>query len=243
MKINLPEIEILFEYAERFYENKIPLKKIVSELEEREINKNSAVDYIYNYGNLIEGKIFTRTMNVISTKYYLDQILKTKGIFALKKALQSLSLHIDYYEGVTKGKVVKRKQLLNEYLNRYNLLFDEYFGEEADKNEKLVEGATKTIKINIYERNGLARKRCIEYHGAQCKVCEFDFEEVYGIIGRSFIHIHHLLELSQIGKEYEVDYKIDLVPVCPNCHAIIHKRKPAFRIEELKELIELQKSR
>lgn len=241
MAIKLPEIEILFAYAERVYEDQISLKEALADLEKKGINRNSATYYIYNYKYLLEGKVFTGTTNALSTKYYLDKIIETKGINALKKALQSLSLHIDYYEGVTNGNVVTRKLILNEYLNRYGLLSDDYFGEEADKNEKLIEGATKTIKINIYERNALARKKCIEHHGAQCKVCEFDFEKIYGEIGRSFIHVHHLLELSQIGKEYEVDYKVDLVPVCPNCHAIIHKRKPAFRIEELKELIELQK--
>lgn len=241
MGIKLPEVKILFKYAERVYENKISLTSAVSELEKIGINRSSATYYIYNYKYLLEGKVFTGTTNVLSTRYYLDRILETKGINALKKALQSLSLHIDYYESITKGNVVKRKLILNEYLNKFNLLFDDYFGEEADKGEKLVEGATKTIKINIYERNALARKKCIEYHGAKCKVCEFDFEKVYGEIGRNFIHVHHLLQLSQIGKEYEIDYKADLIPVCPNCHAMIHKRKESFKINELIELIKEQK--
>jgi hypothetical protein len=30
----------------------------------------------------------------------------------------------------------------------------------------------------------------------------------------------------------------DLIPVCPNCHAMIHRRKPAaYSIEEVKEFV------
>ena len=37
---------------------------------------------------------------------------------------------------------------------------------------------------------------------------------------------------------YEVDSINDLVPVFPNCHAIIHRRYPAaYTIEEVKELV------
>lgn len=96
-----------------------------------------------------------------------------------------------------------------------------------------VEGTTKTITVNIYERNPIARKKCIEYYGCRCIICGFEFEEKYGDIGKGFIHVHHLKELSEIKNEYEVNPVEDLRPVCPNCHAMLHKRKPAFTIEEL----------
>ena len=43
-------------------------------------------------------------------------------------------------------------------------------------------------------------------------------------------------QISDIGKEYEVDPIKDLIPVCPNCHAMIHSKRPAFTIEEIKEI-------
>ncbi|MBE2217886.1 MAG: HNH endonuclease [Ignavibacteria bacterium] len=78
---------------------------------------------------------------------------------------------------------------------------------------------------------------CIKYYGAKCQICGFDFEEKYGDIGKGFIHVHHKVDISTIGKEYEVDFKKDLIPVCPNCHAMLHKRKPAYSIDDLKQLI------
>ena len=50
-----------------------------------------------------------------------------------------------------------------------------------------------------------------------------NFGEKYGALGEGFIHIHHLCPLHTIKKDYVVDYKKDLIPVCPNCHAMIHR--------------------
>ena len=71
-----------------------------------------------------------------------------------------------------------------------------------------------------------------------CKwLCSFDFEKKYGEIGKGFIHVHHVKPLSEINEEYEVNPIQDLRPVCPNCHVMIHKKKPAFNIEEIKSLL------
>lgn len=109
---------------------------------------------------------------------------------------------------------------------------------ENDNNEQLfIEGKVKKVLVNNYERDLKAREKCIEYHGTTCKVCDFDFERKYGEIGRGYIHVHHKKEISSIKKEYEVDPINDLVPVCPNCHSMLHKKSPSYSIEELKAII------
>ncbi|HHS95286.1 MAG TPA: hypothetical protein ENJ45_01760, partial [Phaeodactylibacter sp.] len=101
----------------------------------------------------------------------------------------------------------------------------------------LPEGAVKKITVNKYERNAKARQKCIEHYGVLCSVCDFGFEEKYGEIGEGFIHIHHLKPLSNVGKEYEVDAVEDLRPVCPNCHAMLHRASPPYSIEDMKRII------
>jgi len=113
--------------------------------------------------------------------------------------------------------------------------------EEVSISYPLKEGRTKSVFVNIYERNPKARKQCIEFYGLICRVCDFDFEKKYGALGRGFIHVHHLRDLASIEKEYEIDPIKDLRPVCPNCHAMLHKSKPAYSIEELKTLIKPKK--
>jgi 5-methylcytosine-specific restriction protein A len=109
--------------------------------------------------------------------------------------------------------------------------------EEVTPTSSLLEGASKLITVNAYERNAVARAQCLKHHGYSCCVCEFNFERVYGPIGKDYIHVHHLVPFSEIKAEYVVDPVKDLVPVCPNCHAMIHSTRPALGMDQLKETL------
>ena len=109
------------------------------------------------------------------------------------------------------------------------------YPDEIDPQEPLIEGARRKVTVNAYERNVKAREKCLEEHGYRCAVCKMCFEEYYGDIGRGFIHVHHRKELSSIRGEYEVDPIKDLCPVCPNCHAMLHREKPALSVDELRQ--------
>ena len=95
------------------------------------------------------------------------------------------------------------------------------------------EGAKRTITVNTYERNNKARLACIEHHGSKCKVCSIDFGEVYGNEFHGFIHVHHLTPVSEVNSRYEVDPKKDLIPLCPNCHAVIHYGGKTRTVKEI----------
>jgi hypothetical protein len=99
---------------------------------------------------------------------------------------------------------------------------------------KYPEGATVRILVNAYERNQAARAACKAHYGIRCQVCDLDFGERYGEIGKGFIQVHHLKQLADVGEQYEVDPVADLRPVCPNCHAMLHLKKPPLSIDELK---------
>ena len=112
------------------------------------------------------------------------------------------------------------------------------FPEEIEETQgEIFEGAVKRVSVNAYERSPEARRKCIESYGANCQVCGLNFEKTYGEAGKDFIHVHHLKQISEIGKIYQVNPIQDLRPVCPNCHAIIHKRKPSYTIEEVKSFL------
>ena len=51
----------------------------------------------------------------------------------------------------------------------------------------LFEGALRRVTVNRYERDVSARLRCIKHWGHSCVVCDFNFLERYGDVGRSFI--------------------------------------------------------
>jgi hypothetical protein len=102
---------------------------------------------------------------------------------------------------------------------------------------QFVEGESSVVTVNRYERDGAARRECIKYFGCQCIVCGFDFLNTYGSIGKGFIHVHHLVPVAQIGKRYQVVPNRDMCPVCPNCHEMLHTKKPPFTIEEMRAIL------
>jgi hypothetical protein len=110
--------------------------------------------------------------------------------------------------------------------------------DEVSGDQGLVtEGAKKTITVNAYERDTEARSRCISRWGAVCAVCNFDFEARYGSHGKGYIHVHHLKPLSKIGRSYQLNPETDLRPVCPNCHAMLHRGERLLTIAKLKKML------
>jgi len=99
------------------------------------------------------------------------------------------------------------------------------------------EGDTRQVLVNAYERDPAARRACLAHHGYACSVCNLRFEDRYGVLGAAFVHVHHLVPLSEVGPGYRVDPVSDLRPVCPNCHAMLHRRRPPLSLEELRALL------
>ena len=124
-----------------------------------------------------------------------------------------------------------------KFLNRPAIIKETPLAEEIDTTKTYAEGATRQVTVNVYERSTEARTICINRYGLNCSVCGFNFEKIYGEIGEGFIHVHHLELLAEVGKGYELNPIKDLRPVCPNCHTMLHQRKPAYSIEELKAII------
>lgn len=109
---------------------------------------------------------------------------------------------------------------------------------EADAEDLgLPEGAKVSVEVNRYERSRINRAVCIAAHGTVCKACDFDFAAVYGELGAGYIHIHHVIPVSRMGAGYVVDPVADLVPLCPNCHAIAHRVDPPLSLVDLKRII------
>ena len=108
---------------------------------------------------------------------------------------------------------------------------------QGDPGSLFREGMSSQVQANVYERNRNARQVCVDYYGPVCSVCGLNFEDRYGAIGAGYIHVHHLVPLSDIGKRYNVDPMKDLRPICPNCHAMVHQRSPPYSIEELRRYL------
>lgn len=99
------------------------------------------------------------------------------------------------------------------------------------------EGTAQQLQVTKYERSPINRMLCLAAKGYNCCVCGINFGKTYGEIGINFIHVHHAVPVSHMGNDYLVDPEKELCPVCPNCHAMLHRCDPPLAVEELKEII------
>ena len=108
--------------------------------------------------------------------------------------------------------------------------------------EEFTEGNVVESHYDRRERDHNARMVCIEHYGCKCAICGFDFEAKYGEVGKEFIEVHHIVPISSIEGEHDVDPITDLIPVCSNCHSMLHRRRPQpYSPSEVKEMIEQNK--
>ena len=105
------------------------------------------------------------------------------------------------------------------------------------------EGASTLVQVNRYERDPRNRAAAILLRGSSCRVCGLDLGVRYGQIAEGFIEVHHIKPVSQLGRDYIIDPMKDLVPICPNCHAVVHRRDPPLSVDELRKILDKQKSR
>jgi 5-methylcytosine-specific restriction enzyme A len=105
------------------------------------------------------------------------------------------------------------------------------------------EGNVKQVIVNKYEREIKARQACVDFYGICCKACGLNFEKVYGEIGKDFIHVHHVVPVSEIGENYKINPIKDLIPLCANCHSMLHRTKPVMSVKKLKIIMQIYKEK
>ncbi len=101
------------------------------------------------------------------------------------------------------------------------------------------EGKRNKRFVATYERSPRLRESAINEHGLDCMACGFNFGQFYGSYAEGFIHVHHVVPVSELGNDgSKVDPKSDMIVLCPNCHAVVHRmRKKTLSLDELKEMI------
>ena len=114
--------------------------------------------------------------------------------------------------------------------------------ENEDPQSIQTEGTPHIIKAIRYERNPINRQLCLFRKGYSCAVCGMNFEDVYGELGHHYIEVHHTTPVSTMKEGYVFNVDRDLVPLCSNCHSMVHRQDPPLSVDQLKEILIKQKS-
>jgi predicted restriction endonuclease len=91
-------------------------------------------------------------------------------------------------------------EIIRSY-DEYTLLLHSHFNEPI-KWERVISTALK--------------KDIIDKYNNKCGVCDLEFPDI--------LQIHHIIPFSRDGTNFEEN----LIPLCPNCHSIVHKRASEF---------------
>lgn len=109
---------------------------------------------------------------------------------------------------------------------------------EPNDDDQMTEGKIRQVNLTKHERNRELRQASLRHYGYVCQVCGMDFERFYGEMGKEFIEVHHLDPIADTDGEHALDPKTGLVPLCSNCHSMIHRNptgKP-YTLEEMRRM-------
>lgn len=109
----------------------------------------------------------------------------------------------------------------------------------------VTEGEATEVTLTKYERSRLARQLCIDAYGGtySCEVCGLKLADKYGHREdkEDYIEVHHIVEHAEKSKQsgsHEVNYRKEMIPLCPNCHRMIHQLKDhTISPDELRDII------
>lgn len=216
-----------------------------------------AREYKY-YTDLLKAKVVYEHLTKGLQHRELDEVVLgldkeiSKG-FQSMGILHYLGMKSDYkglFDGYTLEAVIsifnQQGDGYEEAIRLLKLLKDNLLGDSIDQDIEAeifedgygVEGRVKYYFGKGYERDSKNRRLAVERHGLNCYVCNFNFEAVYGERGKDYIEIHHIQPLSTLSEVMEVNPETDLVPLCANCHRMIHRRKDnVLSVEELKSIL------
>lgn len=160
-------------------------------------------------------------------KFEIPRAKGNKGVFGFGQ----LNIRFADYKGYSEF----MEKVIN-YINENNVESLNHQEIVEEYQEFIEDGTGKKVYINKYERNPKARKECLRIHGTKCFICGFDAKKVYGNEFEGKIQVHHIIPIHKQGVKYKVNPQTDLIPICPNCHMILHTKANGKEpsVEELK---------
>lgn len=202
--------------------------------------KNNGVDdhaipkLIDKYTVILQNSLpeFIRSCKMIPE---FDSMFKTIDVIFLDDLVNIIrgNTYMDYLaREKMKGKCFETIELYRQFCSSLDV------DKVKQKEEVFTEGEIISMHYDKHERSRKLRKACLALYNNEykCVICGFNFSKVYGVRGKDFIEVHHLNPIGETDGSYEVNPD-KLIPVCSNCHSMIHRFKPYLDKDGLKEIL------
>jgi 5-methylcytosine-specific restriction protein A len=198
------------------------------------MNQASARDYINNFQLFMAGREYHRTLSAYATRYYLDGILTDFGEDALKKALEAVSQHLEYYENLTGAPQSKIRATVKELSSKNTQSLEGYESKLADQVRKSLKENPDTrrarlaiaekqpsklaVTVTVFRRNPDVVAEVLLRASGICEACGKKAPFARAKDGSPYLEIHHKVQLSKGGD----DTVANAMALCPNCHREKH---------------------
>jgi len=201
-----------------------------------------------NYNEIQRIKQFQTKIKNKDSKEYKDFYNHCVSKSYLEGGFVSAGLKsfFDFYDGRdsnSRDNGMQGPVVLDKLPEMQNYDDDELEIDDERKYRHYTEGGRTSTTISGTNRSSAARRACLEKHGYACNICGFDFNEFYGEIGKNVIEVHHLEPLVGREKSSATDPEKDLMPVCSNCHSMLHEKQPAYTPYEIRENLKFKWTR
>ncbi len=183
----------------------------------------------------VESKFITQLKPNIKNAKHFDELVKM-WLFDGSDQLQNVLLH--YARSNDDKEKIKR---LFYRAPEADILLAQEFG--YDPAEKQFNEGKEKFRIHLAkERNqNLISSAKQDWHRKQngdirCSICLFSFKQKYGRIGEGFIEAHHIRPIASLTSDTVIRI-VDLIPVCSNCHSMLHRNGASLTVDELRNKI------
>ncbi|MFM2410041.1 MAG: hypothetical protein RL481_869 [Pseudomonadota bacterium] len=235
-EIGIAEIKAAYDLSCEVAEGKLTYQQAVEKLRhEYEMNPSSAQAYLRKRQQLLEGCLYTRTMSIAATQYFLEHIYKDKGQAGLRAAIQSVRAHAAYYKKQGKSGLPTITALVDE-LERKHLapvsvpsetdwqeqVEASYNLDEKVRQKQLPPQGHKPKKLTTvsysYARNPHVVAERLRIANGHCEDCGEPAPFISKKTGLPFLEVHHRVTLADNGD----DTVENAIALCPNCHRRHH---------------------
>lgn len=200
-------------------------------------------DYSRHFSDLVQQRLeereeqFQSILSILSQKATELDVVPFAGEAALRTQLHQQNLWIravlEYARHESALEVAFRS--IVTILSLPLSLIEESLVWEDEHADSRYEGAVIVKESRAYERSRFNRAVCLSQYGFQCRGCGQDMDEKYGPLSIEVIDVHHIVPVSQMGGPKKLDPLRDLVPLCPNCHRVVHSEKQPLSVSELRK--------
>lgn len=235
-KLTTAHVERSYIVATQVFDKHIPLKRGVELLVAEGVGTAYAQDLINGYRDMRSGKCYYRTLNVMTTDYYLERVHADHGSGALAMAIEATSQHIAYYEALQKITLHKKRAVLAvhaikldagaglaQHLHAFEHDVAKAYSDSAGARALRLSASSpipqrRTLPVEVFIRNPDVVAEALHRAGGTCETCQKPAPFNRRSSGKPYLEVHHKVRLADGG----FDTVDNAIAVCPNCHREAH---------------------